>query len=505
MSSDQEKAEPTPDAEHGPALVLDLDFVPAWARQAPGADPYPERFEERRPRRDAGGDRPRRGERPRGPGDRRPGDRSQGRTGARPGDRPGARPGARPGTRPGGERDGDRRGPRREQAPQDRGPRRESAAAEPLLPIQISFVPEQAHLSTVMGDIRASQHAFPLPELAHLFLSKPEWHLVKFEALSQKGGTPVVRFFQCRLTGRLFMNRDEALQAAATDALERCFSAEVTQKDPPAGQFICVGRCGLSGQLLGPPNHHAFQEQLELLHRTRFAHMDINEYRDHVENVRDPEVVEQWKEQWRTHTVYRLKEEFGGDPAAEPMDEKAARAHAVEVIAPGGVKEVTRAVLPGPVSRSITDPRLLQLLRAAWTREQRFPVTLVRALKAAARRMGLFTFETSGRAAFVSPIAPRPVDPARVVDSLRLVLEWLQAHPGCTRQELIHGVRPEVEADPTRLGEVLQPMSWLVEKGHVIEFNTGRLAVPRASTAVHAPVPRAAGRRPRRRSGRGKQ
>ena len=460
MSSDEKKESEQPEDSPVSEQVLELNFVPQWARQPPSADPY----------RDARGgeDTPRRERRTGGsPRDRR-------QTGAR-GPRQDRRPAERSGRRP--EAGENRRGARdRGDAPRDRRP--PPAPSQAPLPIQVSFIPGQKKLTAMAADIRTAQHAFPLPELAHLFLSSPDWHLVKFEAHKQKGGAYATEFYQSRLNGRLFMDRNEAWNDVTETALATCFIAETQQQDPPAGNFVCVGRCRLSGELLGPPNYHGYNEQVETLHRTRFPRMSLDEYRREIETVRDPELVERWKEEWRTRTVYRLKPEYGGAEDAEAMSEKQARTYVQEHIAPKQVVKVKRAIVPGRVSRDIRDPRLLSLLRAAWGREQRFPVTLIRALRGAFRRMGMHLFETPGNVLFVTGIPPRPVDPARVVDNIRDVLEWLHAHPGCTRQELVHGVRPDTEAEPSQLGAVLHPLTWLIERGHVIEFHNGTLAVP---------------------------
>lgn len=341
----------------------------------------------------------------------------------------------------------------------------------------ISFLPEQHRLAAVAADIRASHHAFPLPELAHLFLNSPEWHHVKIEAQKRTGGQYGATLYQSRLTGLLFADRAACLNHTADEAMKRLFTVETIQKDPPAGNFVCVARCRLSRELLGPPNHHGYNKRVEELHRTRFSHMSLDEYRRNIETLHDAELIERWKEEARSHTQYRLIE---GGETAEPMDQNAACAYVEEQVAPKKVKEVGRAVLPGPVSRDIQDPGLIRLLRAAWDREQRFPVTLIRALRGAFRRMGLHFFNAGKGETFVTAVQPKPIDPGHVVETIREVLEWLKAHPGCTRRDLVQGVRPSGCEDPAEIALVLQPLIWLVEKGHVIEFHNGTLAAPRS-------------------------
>jgi hypothetical protein len=91
------------------------------------------------------------------------------------------------------------------------------------------------------------------------------------------------------------------------------------------------GAAALSGELLGPPNYHGYNERLMDLHRTRFAHLKLDDYRAQVEIVRDPAVVEQWKESCRTQRVYRPKDQ----PEAAPLKREEAVAQFVTAAAAG--------------------------------------------------------------------------------------------------------------------------------------------------------------------------
>lgn len=472
MSEEEKPAPKQPLPEPVEELVLDLNFVPSWARQPPSADPYAGfAAEERQDRRGSGSrdrrERPARDER-RGPGRPR-GDGSRDGRSRRPDGPPGRGEGRRPDRRredaPRGNRPMERQHPPRER--------------EPFLPVQVSFLPEQQRLATMVADIRTSQHAFPLPELAYLFLSRPDWHLVKIEANKKSGGAYVLEFYQSKMDGQLYLTYEEAIQSVAQQALANCFVAESVQQEPPSGNFVCVARCRISGELLAPPNHHAHKEAVEELHRSRFSHMTLDDYRRNIETVRDPELVEKWKENWRTQTVYRRKPASEDGEPGEPVDLATARAMCVSEIGPAQVAKVKRAVIPGTVSRSLQEPRFTRVLRAAWAREQKFPASLVRALRGAFRRMGLHMFESKDGAVFVTAITPHPVDPERVTEVIREILVWLKEHPGCKRLDLIAGIRPDIGDDPAKLGEVLQPLTWLIDKGHVIEFHNGTLAVPK--------------------------
>jgi hypothetical protein len=103
--------------------------------------------------------------------------------------------------------------------------------------------------------------------------------------------------------------------------------------------------------------------------------------------------------------------------------------------------------------------------------------------------MHLFLFKAGGGITFVTPIHPHALAPEHAIAPIREVLEFLHAHPGCTRQQLLDGLRPGAAADSPEVVAVLNPLRWLIDRGHVIEFFNGTLAVPMHGQRPDRPHP----------------
>ena len=478
-----------------PELALDLNFVPTWARKPP-ENPYVGREDSR----DRDGDRGRPGRRD----DRRGGfGRPEGgdRRGLRPGGpRPGGgfpRPGggSRPdgpgrsmgGARPGGgfrregggdrfsrpERPGDRPGPRRDGA--DRRPPRE---ALPRLDVKVSFLPDRERLALVVRDIQASRRAFPLIEIANRFLGREDLYLVKLELPSPAEGAARQTFVQCLECNRVFRSRTNAEAHVLNDHLEKFFAIEETEVDPPAGNFACVARCRLSGTLLGPPNHHGYNEKIQELWSSRFAQMSKAEYLGHVETVRDEALVEQWKDSLRKKTVYRLKEVPEGQEAAAMT-----RTEAQDWLRAGKVnpllRESGRCMVPGAQSKKFDDGALRSAVSLAWQKETRFPFTLSLALRPAFRHMHLHLFKVNARETYVTAVPPTPVDLATAPAIVKEIVAFLEAHPGCTRQQVLDGLRTGADPESPQAAELQLHLNNLVANGGAIEFFNATLSLPR--------------------------
>jgi hypothetical protein len=418
-------------------ILLDLNFVPKWAKKAPSENHYhaPMERSERSGRR-GGPHRDRRDGPPRS--DRRP-----------------------------PRRDGDRP-PRRDDA---RAPRREfhPRPAKVDLPVIIKFLPEQTRLASLVCQIHHSKRAYPLIDLAHIFLSDPRGHMVKLEVAPDAGAFTL---YQGKRSKMVATDRDVLLHQLLEEHMGDFFVKEELETEPPTGVFPMIGK--IDDILIGPPNHHSYAERLAEIHRARYDGVDFDRFKQRVQTVRDEELIEQWKKESSQKTIYRLKEGDTDKEFSLVQAEDYVRNH----IADAEIEEVSRAVLPSSLARKIKDYNLIRMVREAWQQESRFPISVAFALRAAFRHLHLHTFKAGKNINFITAVKPDPIAPDATVETIRLVLEFLADHPGSTRQQLVEGLRPGAGKDSAEANEILKPIRWLVEKGHIIEFFNGTLSVP---------------------------
>jgi len=410
--------------------ILDLNFVPQWARKPPGESHYTRKdfSEERRSTRRE---------------DRRPG-----RGEARRDDRP--------------------RRPRREQ-PDRREQERPQRAPIRELPVSVSFLPEQKRLASLVRQIHHSRRAYPLMDLANLLIHDPEGYLVKIEVDKDAGDFGL---YQCRQCKAVACKEDMMVQHILGQHLTDFYDKEEIESDPPSGNFPGVARCRKTGILLGPPNHHSYNEKLLELHQSRFPHLSLEEYKRNIEVLKDEELIEQWREESRKQTLYRPK----SDPEAEPMDLRRAEvAFAREV--PDLYEFVHRAILPSKVAQNLEDRDIVHAIYQVWSKESRFPLSMSFAMRAAFRHMHLYLFK-AGKVNFVTHIKPHPVKPEDTVENIAEVLMFLKENPGSTRQHLLEVLHPSLDPKSKEAMDALQPLGWLIERGHIIEFFNGTLSVP---------------------------
>ncbi len=381
--------------------------------------------------------------------------------------------------------DRDRRPSRAQDAQRDHGQpreRRPEIHAEPLA-VTVRFLPHQKAFENVIAQIKSAPIAYSVFALARLFLEKPERYDVR---LTMPEGAQLFRLGE---NGPVAADRQILENSAFASSRDDFYTVEVTQTDPLKGNFSNVARCRLSGTLLGPTNHHAYQPQLRNLYETRFSRrMSFADYQRQIEIVSDPAVVEQWKEQARSVTTYHVK---NAEPPVSFSNAADAERHFRQNYLPGLLREANELTIGGVLSRRLPDRRLGRAIENAWAQETRSPSKMMQELAAGLRAAGLNIFRHRRGMLFVSPVRAKVFghERAGVSASINSILEKVAATPGINRKQLAEQLAtPDADAATAERAKMTlaTDLHWLIREGYVIEFNDGSLDLPRPKAPAAA-------------------
>ena len=464
--------------EQEPETQVDLsglgsfDFTPDWAKGKPADASRYAHFEgrdDRAPRRDD--DRP-----PRSGGPRRDGDRPRfGGPRREEGDRPRFNGPRRDGDRPrfnGPRRDGDR--------PRFNGPRREFIAP---LDADVRILPAPKDIGTIINKIKATHLAYPLKQLAYFFLEHPEACILRIAPKKPKPGeAPAdLNFHQCKACGAVMFSEEELLAHVLAVHITDYYDIEEVACDPPKGAFTCVAKCGLTGELLGPPNLHGYDARIREMLRTRFPEMSESAYRARIEMVRDADVIEQWRASATKKTVYKKK----GDPEAPAVERDVAERDFRSMIAPSLLTAPKSVDMTAAVALKTSSKPLLYACRDALQREKRFPASLFYALRGAFhhRKLAFFRANDPRGPEFVCAAQPTKLDTSHAIAELTAIVKFVEDNPCAPQAALLAALAGD---DKTKAADVRAHLTWLIEKGYVIAYANGALTAP-AENPVYQP------------------
>jgi hypothetical protein len=458
---------------------LDLEslFLPAWVQDKPAGNRYAKFTgnEGVKPERSFSGK----------PGERRA-PRRDGPGGPRSGS---PRDGSKFGERKGGNfRGGDRRDDRREPV------RRPEPA--PLPELAVTILPGENGVESLARQIRMTGRAYPLFQIAQLVLDKPERYSVQLSVKKKADGTIAQPLFVCALDETPWLSEDEAVAHVLKNHFATFYQTDRIATEPPKGVYTFVAQCSISGVILGPPNHHDYQNQLRKLHSERFSRMPFDAYKAGVKIVRDEAVVKKWIEDQSFKTEYTVLN------VPEPLKlatledvENHFRATHKETI----IKSVETLVVSGVLSRNLRSRGLQQLIRQEWEQQRHFPLQLASTLSQQFAHHGLQFFKVNKTVTHVAVARPQflDLDATPVSENIKRIVSFINEHPKCTRRKLIETLAPSpklesnlqvasgeeppkggtpaaAEATPEQTA-IIADLHWLAHQGHIIEFADGKL------------------------------
>jgi hypothetical protein len=363
----------------------------------------------------------------------------------------------------------------------------------------LSILPDEKGIESLARQIRVSGRAYPLFGIAQLILQKPERQQMRFEVIKKPDGTPEQPLFLCALDDTLWLSEDEAVKHLLNRHFNMFYQAERTATEPPRGTYTFVGQCGMSGTILGPPNHHDYQNQLRKLHAERFARMPFEAFKARVKIVKDEAVVKKWIEDQSFKTEYNCLNvpEALKLPNREEVEKHFRLVHLGNI-----VKPVESHTLSGPAARQLRSPELQRLVRITWEEQRRFPLKVATTLSQQFAGHGLQFFKVNRTVTHVSVARPHFLDleATPVSEGVKRIVNYINEHPKCTRRKLIETLAPPpaaapgapategasgtaaeasapapaVEASPEQAA-LAGDLHWLIHEGHVIEFANGVL------------------------------
>ena len=461
-----------------PLSSLDLKFLPDWLKETTAPKKYADHpgessresrgaagegrgFSRGGPRRDGGNrsDNPRR----EGSGGRRD-DRQSG------------------GPQRGGQRNDFRGGSDR--------PSQQRSAPKPevvVVPVKVQILPEPNAAANIAKQIRVSAKAYPLFGTARMFLEKPERH-----ALRITSSDPAHPLHQLE-DGPIAFDASLLDRNAFRSLWEEYYKEEVTEVEPPKGNYTSVALCRSTGTLLGPTSHHAYQVGIRRLYEERFSRrMSFAEFqRSEVEVVNSPEAVADWKAEVSKQTAYHTLKE------SEPIQFKTlqeAEAHFRKHYLPGLIKAAVTLECSGKTGRNLPERALLSAAREAFDKELAYPGALVHGLRSFFDEQGLQVFKHRKRVLYISAIRPkRATDTSVFADGPATLLTAIDESPRISKRDLaikILGVANPEEAETpeytARKTQLAADLHYLIHAGHVIEFADGKLDLPLAPQAANS-------------------
>jgi hypothetical protein len=406
----------------------------------------------------------------------------------------------------------------------------------------VTFYPEDTSFNALAKTIRASCRSIELFEIARTVIAKEDRFVAVLARKPSADGTvSKAPLYISVPDGVPFESQEAVVTHVFSRHLGLFFETSEVEIEAPKGNYQVINKCGVTGELLGPPNYHLYNQYVQQYHAAEIKGLSLEAYRARIETVRDPEAVAQWLAKMKKVTRYTWKNapavvpaetpkpaepapaevatteaapapeapvetpsETPGEIAAAPaaatppaphfdsIDE--ARAHLLSQASERVYKTVETARFHGRIYDSIPPGEIQRAIEGSLERQRRFPLDTANALRGRLRREHFTIFKKGAKGvSYVCAVKRKFRTPGQVfADSIGALISFIEARPMIRASELsakflgMAQVNPaEGEAAPEMTPELREKfvrmqcdLRWLVTEGYVTELIDGRLFAP---------------------------
>ncbi len=369
--------------------------------------------------------------------------------------------------------------------------------------MEVLFYPDDAPFNKLTDIMKASKRTYQLFDIAELVLEKTDRFVVLAKNLPDESGA--VKPFYCAQPLNIpFEDEAAAKNAAIEYYIDDLFEKTQIEVEPPKGSFQVVNRCSTTGDLLGAPNWHRYNENLREYHREHCAKMPFEAFLATIESVRDADQINAWLEQMKTRDVYKLKIPAEGESdifeTREAAGNYVARKMGTEL-----VKTYEQVRMRGTNLGLMPFGRVRRNIEEAWRKQKRFPIVTANNLRGRLRRSGFAVYKRGSKGfAFVSVVKRKfLLEGDKLSDTPQKILDFIIANPAVLAADLPYkylgmtppAVKPkaktlaeenkegkadEISAPTTaeelndeqkvQISAVWSELMWLVSEGYVVEY-----------------------------------
>lgn len=370
----------------------------------------------------------------------------------------------------------------------------------------VTFYPEDTSFNTLVQTIRKSCRTIELFEIARTVVAKTDRFVVVVtrKVPGEAGGfdprrrsddapaaapaAPAPRaerqpIYISLPDGLPFETEEAAVAHVVSHHLDKFFDMAEVEVDPPKGNFQVINKCGVTGELLGPPNYHRYNQIVQQHHAAKVGRMSLEAFRSRIETVRDPEAVNQWLAKMRKTTRYTWKTPAPKPPKPAAAETAAPAAEAApaaaeapaadtpvaDAPAPGApvempavpvvptfdafedarlhlltqareriVRAVEHARFHGKVAETMPQGEIRRAIEGALERQRKFPLDTANALRGRLRREHFTIFKKGSKGvSYVCAVKRKFRVPGQTfADSIGALISFIEAHPMIRASEL---------------------------------------------------------------------
>lgn len=299
----------------------------------------------------------------------------------------------------------------------------------------MDLYPQDEAFEALINRLRSSARTYQLFDIAHLLLEKPDRYIVVVSPKAQGSDSAQLYY---SVPGHLpFESEEDAINYVMSNHLDLFFEIEDIEVEAPKGNFPMVNRCTITGELLGPPNYHRYQEFLQRHYAARITGMSFERFISKVEGVKEQEQIDAWLESMKKGARYTVKDRQEGEPESFETLE-AARFFLLQHRKDKVVGSGDNVRFAGRDIERLPKGSIRSSVEAYVENQKHFPLDSANNIRGRLRRHKFAVYKKGSKgASFVCAVKRKFRDSSTTfTDSIRDLIEFIEKHPDMPASKL---------------------------------------------------------------------
>ncbi|MGK0237936.1 MAG: hypothetical protein ACI92G_001400 [Candidatus Pelagisphaera sp.] len=344
---------------------------------------------------------------------------------------------------------------------------------------EVGFYPDDVGFSTIIKALRTNHITYELFQVSKIFLEKSDRYVASVTRKAAKGEKPEPVFVSLP-DGMPFATEEEAITHALSNNVDDLFDVEEVEVEAPSGNYQFVNRCGITKELLGPPNYHRYEEFMNRHHQSKLSDVSFERFQSSIVQDREEEAVNEWLESMKKVKRYTSKPVEG-----EEVQSFDSLNDAIGFLRTSNrdkiVKAVSYARVGGVTLDKFLNTEASRAVSGELARQRRFPLETANAIRGRLRREKFSIYKKGSKGVTLICSTKRRFRTQGQVmsESLDRLIRFLEANQNIKTKELPPAYEAWLKEQDSEIAfdekKLFQDLHWLIADGYVSHFSDDTL------------------------------
>ena len=334
----------------------------------------------------------------------------------------------------------------------------------------INFYPEDEFFKKITDTIRQSKKIYKLFEISNLILENINQLYISIETIDSSNS------FFCLSENKLpFETEEKAINYIFINDNEKYFNKENIEISGPKGTFSIINKCGITNELIGPPNFHLYNDIINEHYNFKLSHIPYNVFEEKIISLKDNNLIQEWlkganKQVKYIPKYYDEKKYFSYIEAKKDMK---------NFLAEKLIFKTNKTKFNANLLKKLSHSKIKEAILQDFEKEKNFPFITSNNLRGRFRRMGFFFIKKNNKnITYVSSVKNRMrYDKSIFSEPIKKLLNILEENYNIKIDDIktkyFENKKLSKEEEDLEFNKLISNIKWLIESGYIMQNSNG--------------------------------